>query len=144
MYYRHDDNHDGFDDRPRRRGLNQGPLLYVIPAAPFGADDDPTLPQEDERDPTAVYWFGKRLYLGGNTHVRRLFELLTSNIGYSFPLREVQRAIDGFETSEDVGDCSNEDIKKADARMRKAISRLKERFTEYGLDDHVVIVRDRE
>jgi len=45
---------------------------------------------------------GKRIYLGHDTQVSRLFWLLASPVGRAHTLAEVQRAIDGIETARDM------------------------------------------
>lgn len=136
------DDNDDFSDKPQRRGLQKGGLLFVNSAGGVN-NQDPTLPQVDKVDDGAVWWFGKRIYLGRDTQVRRLFDLLTERIGSSQPIAKCQRAVDTFETSRGLGQ-SADDIAKADQRLRKALSRIKRQLAEHGVDDHVAIIRDRQ
>lgn len=95
---------------------------------PFGA------PQVDDFDGRVVNWFGKRLYLGHDTQISRLFWLLARRPGVAHDLGQVQRAVDGMETSRDDADPAA--YRKAMYRVRKAISKLRDRLREDGLDTH--------
>ena len=102
--------------------------------AQFGA------PQVDEFDRRVVNWMGKRLYLGHDTQISRLFWLLAKRPGVAHNLGQVQRAVDGMETSRD--DADPEAYQKAMNRVRKAISKLRDHIREHGLETHVVIVKE--
>jgi hypothetical protein len=105
-------------DKPRRRGLGRGPLLFVNSAAPI--EGDPSRPQRDRHNRGVVWWFGKKLYLGGdNTHVRRLFNLLAYPVGRSHTLADIKRELDGFEADRTLGYAQAE-VKRADDRLRKS------------------------
>jgi len=95
-------------------------------------------PMEDPHDSRKVVWAGKRIYLGNDTEVSRLFWLLAKPVGRARSLAEVQRAIDGMETDRD----SRPDyVRKAGQRMRKVVSKLRAALRDAGLEDHVLIVR---
>jgi len=87
-----------------------------------------------------VNWLGKRLYLGKDTQVSRLFWLLAKKPGVAHGLGEVQRAVDGMETDrEDRGD---KEFKQAMNRLAKALATLRKRLRENDLDDHVIILKE--
>ena len=107
-------------------------------------DDEDILygqPEVDPHDDRVVYWLGKRLYLGRDSQVSRLFWLLAEHVGRPHDLSEIQRLLDGFETSDRIGS-SEEEIKKAMQRVRKAVSTLRKRMREAKLDTHFMIVRE--
>jgi hypothetical protein len=83
---------------------------------------------------------GKRIYLGDDGQISRLFWRLASPVGRACKLAEVQRAVDGLETTRDM-DPTGEEYKKASQRVRKAISRLRATIEEGGAADHLLIVR---
>lgn len=103
----------GRDEKPCRTELDGTDEVIVRPA-PY--DDD-------------VAWcMGKRIYLGrGDTQLKRLFWVLAKPFGRACSLAEVQRAVDGVETSADLN-VSAEDVRKAGQRVRKAISKLRQRL----------------
>ena len=83
---------------------------------------------------------GKRLYLGHDTQISRVFWLLAKHLGRPQHLGAMQRAVDGFETfREDHGE---EAFKKAMQRLRKAVSKLRDRLREHELDTHVMILKE--
>lgn len=98
-------------------------------------------PETDEHDERVAWMLGKRIYLGRDTQLSRLFWLLTSPIGRAHHEAEIQRAVDGVETSAYI-ESDPKEIERAKVRMRKAISKLRDRLREAELDDHMVIVRD--
>ncbi len=95
-------------------------------------------PTEDLHDSRVAWWAGKRIYLGNDTQVSRLFWLLAKPVGAAAKLYEVQRAIDGMETTRDM---RPDDVRKADQRVWKVVSKLRDALRDAGLDDHVLIVR---
>ena len=96
--------------------------------------------RRDEHDVRIAWCVGRRIYLGHDTQVSRLFWLLASPVGRAHTLAEVQRAIDGIETARDM-DETGEEYQKASQRVRKAISKLRAAIEEGGAADHVLIVR---
>ena len=94
-------------------------------------------PEPDPHDTRKAVWFGKRIYLGNDSQVSRLFWLLAKPVGAAHSAREVQRAVDGMNADRDR---TQQDARKAEQRMRKAFSKLRAALEEAGLDDHVVIV----
>jgi len=107
------------------------------------ADDDAMefgLPEVDRHDTRVVNWFGKRLYLGRDTQVSRLFWLLAKKLGVPHDLGKVQRAVDGMETGRD--EQGEEAFQKAMVRVRKAVSKLRSRLREHELDTHVMILKE--
>jgi hypothetical protein len=99
----------------------------------------------DEHDPRIAWCVGKRIYLGADTQISRLFWLLASPVGRACTLADVQRAIDGFETMREEGSDDGE-FKQASQRVRKATSKLRAALREADVDEHLIIVRggDRE
>jgi hypothetical protein len=99
------------------------------------------VPQVDEYDNRVAWWIGKRIYLGNDTQIARLFWLLAKPVGRAHSLGDVQRAVEGMETSADAGS-TPEEIEKAGKRLRKVVAKLRAALREAGLDDHVLIVKD--
>lgn len=95
-------------------------------------------PTQDPHDHRVAWWAGKRIYLGNDTQVSRLFWLLAKPVGRAAKLYEVQRAIDGMETTRDM---RPDDVRKAAQRLRKAISELRAALRDAGMDHHVCVVR---
>jgi len=98
-------------------------------------------PIEDEYDDRFAKWMGKRLYLGRDTQISRLFWLLARPLGRARGMDEVQIAVDGMITDDSI-DSPPEEIRKAALRVRKAVSKLRGRMRDDGFDDHLVIHRD--
>ena len=94
----------------------------------------------DEHDRSIAWCVGKRIYLGEDTQISRLFWLLASPLGRACSLGEVQRAVDDMETTRGM-DESGEAYKKAGQRVRKAISKLRARLIEAEANDHLIINR---
>lgn len=94
-------------------------------------------PEPDPYDTRKAVWFGKRIYLGNDSQVSRLFWLMAKPVGAARSAREVQRAVDGGDSG---CDRSPHEARKAAQRMRKAFSKLRAALEEAGLDHHVVIV----
>lgn len=94
----------------------------------------------DENDPCIAWCMGKRIYIGDDTQVSRLFWLLASPVGRARTLAEVQRAVDLQESSCMVGteEC---EIRKSHQRVRKAISKLRAALLEASVDDHLLVTR---
>lgn len=97
-------------------------------------------PEEDPYDSRVASWFGKRVYLGRDTQVSRLFWLLAKRLGVPHDLGQVQRAVDGMETNPD--DQGEQQFLKSMNRVRKAVSKLRDRLREHELDTHVMIVKE--
>lgn len=89
-----------------------------------------------------VWFLGKQIELGGDTHYRRLFDLLRSNIGCPISIASCMRHLDGFETSKTLEHTAVE-VKKAKQRFRTALKRLRERIKVAGLDHDIGIVRHK-
>jgi hypothetical protein len=66
--------------------------------------EDLVLIREDPHDPSVALVDSKRVYLGHETVVSKLFWTLAGSVGKKCELGEIQRAIDGFETFRDMGD----------------------------------------
>jgi hypothetical protein len=94
----------------------------------------------DENDPTIAWCIGKRVYLGNDTQVSRLFWLLASPVGRAHSLAEVQRAVDLQESSRNIG-TEEAEIRKSHQRVRKAISKLRAALLEASVDDHLLVTR---
>lgn len=107
------------------------------PAAIAADLDQAGGPEPDPYDTRRAVWFGKRIYLGNDSQVSRLFWLLARPVGAAHSALEVQRAVDGVEIDRNR---TPHEAKKAEQRMRKAISKLREALEEAELDHHVVIV----
>lgn len=101
-------------------------------------EEAPGRPAPDPHDTRMALWYGKRIYLGNDTQVSRLFWLLARPVGAARRCGEVQRAVDGVEPDLDR---SAHAAKKAEQRMRKAISKLRTALEAAQLHHHVVIVR---
>lgn len=97
-------------------------------------------PEPHPHDHRKAMWGGKYIYLGNNTQVSRLFWLLAKPVGRPRTMGEVQRAVDGVES--DPGYCGEEEARKACLRVRKAVSKLRERLREARVDEHAAIVRE--
>ena len=108
------------------------------PDAAAQADREGDGPGPDPHDTRKAVWLGKRIYLGDDTGVSRLFWLLARPVGAARSLNELQRAVDGMETDRD---CDPDEVRKAGQRVRKVISKLRAALREAELDDHVLIVR---
>lgn len=98
-------------------------------------------PESDPHDERVVKWDGKRLYLGRDTQVSRLFWLLFKHFGHPCPYEDVQRAVDEMETS-DAFEHSDQAIERARNRVRKAVTKLRAHLREHGLDDRIVITHE--
>ena len=61
-------------------------------------------------------------------------------VGRVCSLAEVQRAIDGVETSADLN-VSDDEVRKAGQRVRKVIAKLRKPLREGGAEDYLKIVR---
>jgi hypothetical protein len=103
-------------------------------------DDGAGGPEQDPYDTRCASWIGKRIYLGDDTEVSRLFWLLTRPVGARRKLHEVQRAIDHMETNPD--DSPPEDVRKAGQRVRKVVSKLRAALRDAGLNDNAIILRE--
>lgn len=132
--------------KAKRDGNGNGATSDHAPTAPTSAsaaqasDDGVGGPEPDPYDTRKAVWFGKRIYLGNEGQVSRLFWLLAKPLGAARSLADVQRAIDGMETdAQHVA--MNDEVRKAGQRVRKAISKLRAAVREAELDDHVLIVR---
>lgn len=100
----------------------------------------PGLPQDDEYQPGVVWWgTGKRIYLGKQTQLRRLFHLLADQPGRWHPVSEIQEFVFEIRSDPSIG-VSKSEVKRAEEKLRKLISRLKERMREGKLDDDAIIV----
>lgn len=126
-----------------KRSPAQAPPAGVADDEMDGGSSDSIVdgPVADRFDGRVAWWLGKRIYLGSDTQISRLFWLLARPVGRARDLPSVQRAIDGIETSERVGN-DPEEIHAAALRVRKAVSKLRDRLREAQLDHHVVIVRE--
>ncbi|MBN1341749.1 MAG: hypothetical protein JXQ73_03670 [Phycisphaerae bacterium] len=98
------------------------------------------LPAEDPYDSRVVNWLGKRLYLGRDTQVSRLFWLLARRPGVPHDLGDVQQAVDGVWM--DLGEAGDAEFRKTMNRIAKALSKLRMHLRENNLDDHVLIVKE--
>jgi hypothetical protein len=96
--------------------------------------------RRDPHDDRIAWCMGKRIYLGNDTQISRLFWLLASPVGRACSLGEVQRAVDGMETTPDLG-VSDAELRKAGQRVRKVIAKLRQALREGEADAHLLIVR---
>lgn len=103
--------------------------------------DDANAPQRDQYDPRFGWWYGKRIFLGNDTRVARLFWLLAEHPGRPYRIDEVQRAVDGHVTAAYLG-FSDRAVTRSDQRLRQTVSRLRSRMREAGVDDHAFILRE--
>lgn len=105
-------------------------------AGSLATADVADLIREDELDPAVAWVNGKRVYLGHDTVISKLFWLLARPLGVPQSLGTIQRTIDGFETFRDMAD-----YPQAEQRFRKALSRLRSALAEHGADADVVIIK---
>jgi hypothetical protein len=103
--------------------------------------DRPDAPRPIQGEPGKVIWFGKPLYIGDDTQVSRFFWLLAERPGRWHHIAEVQESVFGIRTDASFGMAPGE-IKKADLRLRKVASRLRDAFREHRMSDHAKIIRD--
>jgi hypothetical protein len=112
----------------------------------------PGLPQEDEYNP-GVLWCGtsKRVWVGDKskgrfqrentpdekTQVRKLFELLYRTPGCWHPVPEIAETVFGNRLG---GGTSKAEMKRVEQKVRRLISKLKRRMTEYAADEDAIIV----
>lgn len=116
-----------------------------IPSADERQDETPEdadelevgLPEVDPFDKRVVHWFGRRLYLGRNTQISRLFWLLARHLGRPNDLAEVQRTVFGH-----AADPEDEDFKRVMRQVRSVVSKLRKQLREHGLDTHVMILHE--
>ncbi len=94
----------------------------------------------DPHDDRIAWCMGKRIYLGKDTQIGRLFWLLASPVGRACSLGDVQRAVDGMETNADMG-VTDAELRKAGQRVRKVIAKLRQALREGEADAHLLIVR---
>jgi hypothetical protein len=102
-----------------------------------GTPCTPTI-QRDPVNPRYVNVFGRSLYLGSNTQISRLFELLSQPFGKSRSFAEVQYAVDEMASDE------HDDVverKRTQGRVRKAVHELRCRLRTAMLDEFIVIER---
>jgi hypothetical protein len=112
----------------------------------------PGLPQEDEYNP-GVMWCGtsKRVWVGGKskgrfrrentsdekTQVRKLFELLYRTPGCRHLVPELAETVFGNRMG---GGTSKAEMKRVEQKVRRLISKLKRRMTEYAADEDAIVV----
>jgi hypothetical protein len=96
-------------------------------------------PQPDPADSRKVLWAGKSIYLGHETVASRLFWLLARHVGSIHGLANVQRAINGFTALEGT---DADEIRKANQRVRKAVSEVRRALRNARMNRHVTIVRE--
>jgi hypothetical protein len=127
-----------------RQKLSRGEL--PIQADEASPERQRTTPPEDvgirrdENDPRFAWCMSKRIYLGKDSQIGRLFWLLASPVGRARTLAEVQRAVDGFETNRAL-DAEDDEFKQASQRLRKALSKLRQALREAEVDAHLLVVR---
>jgi len=124
----------------RASGVETAEAAAILAEADIAATpelDHAGEPKPDPYDTRKAVWFGKRIYLGNDSQVSRLFWLLAKPVGAAHSALEIQRAVDGVEVDLNR---SPQAAREAEQRMRKAFSKLRAALEEAGLDDHVVIV----
>lgn len=124
------------------------PKMKEQPIRDDSRTEDDAGVRRDPHDDRIAWCMGRRIYLGNDTQISRLFWLLASPVGRACSLGEVQRAVDGMETNADLG-VSAAELRKAGQRVRKVISKLRKALREWGADAHLLIVgggdgKDRE
>lgn len=115
----------------------------------------PGLPQRDEFDPAVIWWgTSKRLYLGDKpkgryrgekppaegTQLRRLFEVLAHSAGHWHSVAEIQKRVFGIRADITVGGASKAEVKRTAQNVRRLVSRLRQRFAEWTMDEDAIIV----
>jgi hypothetical protein len=128
------------DFRSLRGGARGDPRFYPK----TNVFTSPDAPQTDSCDSGAIWWFGKRLWVGKNrdgeeTFEKRLFWLLAKTPGRWHPIHESQHVVYGEQVDEHTVP-DDAQVKKAMQRLRKLVNRLRDKFAEYKLDDHAIIV----
>ncbi len=107
-------------------------------ADPLPSRDLVSIDPNDERYATVC---GKRVYLGAeHTQVAKLFRLLAFPIGRACSMADVQKAVDGMVTAAEFRN-SDDEVRKAFARVRKVLNKLNDRLRDSGADNHFVIHR---
>jgi hypothetical protein len=100
-------------------------------------------PQKDRYDDRIAWWCGKRIYLGRNTQLCKLFWLLSSQLGRARSVEEIIEVIDEKRIEAGRRAWSQPERLKAEQRVRKVVSRLRSRLGEEEVDAHAVIVREK-
>ncbi len=116
------------------------PLIREQPRRGDSTTEDDAGVRRDPHDDRLAWCMGRRIYLGNDTQISRLFWLLASPVGRACSLGEVQRAVDGMETNADMG-ISDAELRKAGQRVRKVIAKLRQALREGEADAHLLIVR---
>ena len=122
------------------RGETAIQVSHAAPKLPQTTPPEDVSIRRDENDPRLAWCMSKRIYLGKDSQIGRLFWLLASPVGRARTLAEVQRAVDGFETDRDR-DSDEDGFKQASQRLRKALSKLRQAIREAEVDAHLLIVR---
>lgn len=91
----------------------------------------------DERFATVC---GKRVYLGFETQLAKLFNLLANPVGTARSMAEVQKELEGTEISCDYGD-SKEDVKDSFRRISRTLYKLRQNLEQARADDHLLVNR---
>lgn len=94
-------------------------------------------PEPDPLDRRYAVWIGKRIYVGDNTDVAKLFWLLAQPLGRPRLIGEVQRAVEGYETHH--GYSSQKDCRRSSQRIRKVASVLRGRIRDAGLENRLLV-----
>lgn len=116
------------------------PLKREQPRRGDSTTEDDAGVRRDSHDDRLAWCMGRRIYVGNDTQISRLFWLLASPVGRACSLGEVQRAVDGMETNADMG-VSDAELRKAGQRVRKVIAKLRQALREGEADAHLLIVR---
>jgi len=92
----------------------------------------PTLSPTDDH---CAIWLGVHIRLGSpNEKLSKLFFLLADRLGYDVGIEEIQRAIDGMETSYRIGSPSIDRVRSWE-RIRKLVSRIRRKLRATNLND---------
>lgn len=110
----------------------------------------PGLPQEDLYDPRVVWWFSKRVYLGGKpkarylagrtppekTRLSKLFDVLAYPPDRWHSVSEIHERVFG----KGLSGVSKAERERGVQRVRRLASKLKRALGQYGADEHVILV----
>jgi hypothetical protein len=99
--------------------------------------------RHQEEQPGVVLWgSSKRIPLGEQTHLRKLFEILAHPPGRWRPVSEIEEFVFGTCCDTSLG-VPKADMQKVQQNIRRLISRLKGRMRKHGLDHDAIIVPHR-
>jgi hypothetical protein len=110
----------------------------------------PGLPQDDESDPRVVWWFSKRIYLGGKPKARylagktppertrlwKLFDVLVYPPDRWHSVSEIHERVFGSS----LDGAPRAERERAVLRIRRLVSKLKRRMAQCRADEHAILI----